>query len=37
MKLSTENSKHEQLFLIYNYLKTTNECIEVTVRKFLQL
>lgn len=37
VKLSSENSKKEQLFLIYNYLADTNECIEITVRKFLQL
>lgn len=37
MKLSSENSKKEQMFLIYNYLKETNECIEITVRKFLQI
>ena len=37
VKLSSENSKKEQLFLIYNYLKDTNECIEITVRKFLQV
>jgi hypothetical protein len=37
VKLSSENSKKEQLFLIYNYLKDSNECIEITVRKFLQV
>jgi hypothetical protein len=25
------------MFLIYNYLADTNDCIEVTVRKFLQV
>lgn len=37
VKLSSENSKKEQLFLIYNYLADSNECIEITVRKFLQV